>query len=205
MLDIKLIREKPDFVRERLATRGRGDENSLAGLIANDKKLRSLIEQVGNLRAELNAYSKKVGQLKSKGEDASTYLARTKQVGEEIAQREVQLPSLEEAIQGVRLVLPNLPHESVPIGTTAADNPEVRRWGEAPKFAFPVKAHWDIGEQLGILDFARAAKISGSGFILYTSWGARLERALINCCSICTRASTGSRKCRRRFWSTAMR
>jgi seryl-tRNA synthetase len=180
MLDIKLIREKPDFVRQRLATRGRGDEARIADIAALDEQRRKLIGEGDNLKAERNTVSKQIGALKSKGQDASAQMAAMKQVGERIASLDAEVAALDAKLQDILLMIPNLPHESVVTGEEAADNPEVKRWGEAPKFAFQPKPHWDIGEKLGILDFARAAKISGSGFILYKGAGARLERALIN-------------------------
>ena len=180
MLDIKLIREKPDFVRQRLATRGRGDEARIADIAALDEQRRKLIGEGDNLKAERNTVSKQIGALKSKGQDASAQMAAMKQVGERIASLDAEVAALDAKLQDILLMIPNLPHESVVTGEEAADNPEVKRWGEAPKFTFQPKPHWDIGEKLGILDFARAAKISGSGFILYKGAGARLERALIN-------------------------
>ncbi len=180
MLDIKLIREKPDFVRERLATRGRGDDARIAEIAALDEHRRKLLAEGDNLKAERNKVSKEIGALKSKGQDASAQMTAMKQVGERVSAIDAEVASLDTELHDILLMTPNLPHESVVVGKEAADNPEIRKWGEAPKFAFPVKAHWDIGEQLGILDFARAAKISGSGFILYKGAGARLERALIN-------------------------
>ncbi|MGD0059653.1 MAG: serine--tRNA ligase [Verrucomicrobiia bacterium] len=180
MLDIRLIREKPDFVRERLATRGRGDEARIAEIAALDEHRRKLLAEGDNLKAERNKVSKEIGALKSKGQDASAQMTAMKQVGERVSAIDAEVAGIDAKLQEILLMIPNLPHESVAVGKDSADNPEIRKWGEAPKFAFPPKAHWDIGEQLGILDFARAAKISGSGFILYKGAGARLERALIN-------------------------
>jgi seryl-tRNA synthetase len=180
MLDIKLIREKPDFVRERLATRGRGDDARIAEIAALDEHRRKLLAEGDNLKAERNKVSKEIGALKSKGQDASAQMTAMKQVGERVSAIDAEVAGLDEKLHQILLMIPNLPHESVTIGKDSADNPEIRKWGEAPESAFPPKAHWDIGEQLGILDFARAAKISGSGFILYKGAGARLERALIN-------------------------
>jgi seryl-tRNA synthetase len=180
MLDIKLIREKPDFVRQRLATRGRGDEARIAEIAALDEQRRKLVVESDNLKAERNKVSKEIGALKSKGQDAGAQMSAMKEVGARIAALDAGVAGLDEKLQQILLMIPNLPHESVAVGKVPADNPEVRRWGEAPKFAFPAKPHWDIGEKLGILDFARATKISGSGFILYKGAGAQLERALIN-------------------------
>jgi seryl-tRNA synthetase len=180
MLDIKLIREKPDFVRERLATRGRGDDARIAEIAALDEHRRKLLAEGDNLKAERNKVSKEIGALKSKGQDASAQMSAMKQVGERVAAIDAEVAGIDEKLQQILLMIPNIPHESVAVGKDSADNPEIRKWGEAPKFTFTPKAHWDIGEHLGILDFARAAKISGSGFILYKGAGARLERALIN-------------------------
>jgi seryl-tRNA synthetase len=180
MLDIKLIREKPDFVRQRLATRGRGDEARIAEIAALDEQRRKLINEGDNLKAERNTVSKEIGALKSKGQDASAQMAAMKEVGARITTLDAEVATLDAKLQDILLMIPNLPHESVTVGKEAANNPEIKRWGEAPKFAFTPKAHWDIGEKLGILDFARATKISGSGFVLYKGAGARLERALIN-------------------------
>ena len=180
MLDIKLIREKPDFVRQRLATRGRGDEARIAEIAALDEHRRKLLAESDSLKAERNKVSKEIGALKSKGQDASAQTSAMKQVGERIAALDAEVADIDAKLQAILLMIPNLPQETIPVGKDSADNPEVRRWGEAPKFAFPPKPHWEIGEQLGILDFARAAKISGSGFILYKGAGARLERGLIN-------------------------
>ncbi len=180
MLDIKLIREKPDFVRQRLSTRGRGDEARIAEIATLDEQRRKLLAEGDSLKAERNKVSKEIGAMKSKGQDASAPMAAMKQVGERVNALDAELTGVDAKLQDILLMVPNLPHDSVPVGKDAADNPEVRRWGEAPKFAFQAKPHWDIGEKLGILDFARAAKISGSGFILYKGAGARLERGLIN-------------------------
>ncbi len=180
MLDIKLIRENPELVKQRLAMRGRGDEARVTEIAAFDEKRRKLATESDGLKAERNKVSKEIGVAKSKGQDAGPAMAAMKQVGDKIAALDQEIAAVEAQLQGVLLVIPNLPHESVVGGKDSADNTEVRRWGTKPEFAFQPKPHWEIGEKLGILDFARAAKISGSGFILYKGAGARLERALIN-------------------------
>ena len=180
MLDIKLIRENPELVKQRLATRGRGDEARIAEIAALDEQRRKLATESDNLKAERNKVSKEIGAAKSKGQDAGPAMAAMKQVGDKITELDQAIAAVEAQLQGVLLVIPNLPHESVTVGKDAADNPEVRRWGVKPEFAFQPKPHWEIGEKLGLLDFPRATKISGSGFILYKGAGARLERALIN-------------------------
>jgi len=180
MLDIKLIRDNPELVQQRLATRGRGDEARIAEIAVLDEKRRKLATASDGLKAERNKVSKEIGVAKAKGQDAGPAMAAMKQVGDQIAALDQESAAVEAQLQGVLLVIPNLPQATVTIGKEAADNPEVRRWGTKPEFAFQPKPHWEIGEKLGILDFPRATKISGSGFILYRGAGARLERALIN-------------------------
>ncbi len=180
MLDIKLIREKPDFVRQRLAARGKGDEARIAEIAALDEQRRKLLVESENLKSQRNVVSKEIGHRKSKGEDVSAQMASMKQVGNRIAGLDGEVAGLDEKLKSLLLTIPNLPHESVPTGRDSADNPVIRKWGEAPKFDFKPKPHWEIGESLGILDLARATKIAASGFILYRGRGARLERGLIN-------------------------
>jgi seryl-tRNA synthetase len=180
MLDIKLIRDNPQFVRDRLATRGRGDEARIAEIAALDEQRRKLLTEGDTLKAERNKVSKEIGGLKSKGQDASVPMAAMKTVSDRIAALDGEVAGIDAKLKDILLMIPNLPHASVAVGKEAADNPEVRRFGEPKKFDFPVKPHWELGEKLGILDFPRAAKVSGSGFILYKGAGARLERALIN-------------------------
>ena len=180
MLDIKLIRENPELIKQRLATRGRGDESRVAEIAALDEKRRKLATESDGLKAERNKVSKEIGTAKSKGQVAGPAMAAMKQVGDKIAALDKEIAVVEVQLQDALLVIPNLPHESVTVGKEAADNPEMRRWGTKPEFEFKPKPHWEIGEKLGMLDFARATKITGSGFILYKGAGAQLERALIN-------------------------
>jgi seryl-tRNA synthetase len=180
MLDIKLIRDNPDTVRKRLANRGRGDEAAVDRIAALDLERRNLITESDKRKALRNAVSKEIGALKSKGLDAAEKMTEMKKVGDEIAANDQRIAQVDEQLRGILLGIPNLPHPAVPAGKDSADNPEVRRWGQQPNFAFKPKPHWEIGEALDILDFPRATKISGSGFILYKGAGARLERGLIN-------------------------
>ncbi|MCX7827094.1 MAG: serine--tRNA ligase, partial [Verrucomicrobiae bacterium] len=180
MLDIKLIRENPDAVRQRLAARGRGDEAQVDRVLALNERRRKLVSESDALKAQRNAVSKEIGALKAQGADASEKMAAMREVGDRIAALDRDIAAAEEEQRAILLTIPNLPHPSVPTGKDAADNLEVRRWGNKPEFAFEPKPHWEIGEALRILDFPRAAKISGSGFILYKGAGARLERGLIN-------------------------
>jgi seryl-tRNA synthetase len=181
VLDIKLIREKPDFVRQRLATRGAGDEKLVDGILQADEQRRKFLAEVETLKSQRNRTSKEIGALmgQKKTAEAETKKAETRELGDKIAALDKQSVESDTARHDLMLRLPNLPHESVPIGKTAADNPEIRLCGEKPQFAFKPKSHVELCESLKLVDFARGAKLSGSGFLLYTNWGARLERALI--------------------------
>jgi len=181
VLDIKLIREKPDFVRQRLATRGGGDEKLIDELLKLDDKRRKILAEVEVLKAQRNRASKEIGALmgQKKTAEAETKKAETRELGDRIAALDRQASEAEAARNQLMLRLPNLPHESVKIGKTAEDNPVIRVHGEKATFAFKPKSHVELCESLKLVDFARGAKLSGSGFLLYTNWGARLERALI--------------------------
>jgi seryl-tRNA synthetase len=182
VLDIKLIREKTDFVRQRLATRGAGDEAAIDELLKLDEQRRKTLAEVETLKSQRNRASKEIGALmgQKKLAEAEAKKAETKDLGEKIAALDQQAAAAETARDALMLRLPNLPHESVAIGKTAEDNPVMRLVGEKAVFAgFQPKTHVELCESLKLVDFARAAKLSGSGFLLYTNWGARLERALI--------------------------
>jgi len=181
VLDIKLIREQPDFVRQRLATRAGGDEARLDEVLALDDQRRRLLAEVEALKAGRNRVSKEIGALmaQKKAAEAEAMKAETRQIGEKIAQLDKAVAAAEKARDEILLGLPNLPHSSVAMGTTAADNTQVRTWGTRPGFSFKPKSHVEICEHLGLVDFARGSRLTGSGFLLYTNWGARLERALI--------------------------
>ncbi len=181
MLDIKLIREKPDFVRQRLAARGAGDDSRVDELLKLDEHRRKLLAEVEALKAQRNRTAKEIGALMSqkKLEDAEAKKKESKSIGDGITELDKQATEADAARDRVMLQLPNLPHESVPIGKSAEDNPVVRVHGEKPSFSFKPKSHIELCESLRLVDFARASKISGSGFLLYTKSGAKLERALI--------------------------
>jgi seryl-tRNA synthetase len=181
VLDIKLIREKTDFVRQRLATRGAGDETRIDEILKLDEKRRSALTKVETLKKERNRVSKEIGALMAKKElhSAEAKKLETRGLGEFIADVDRQIGEIELARDALMLQLPNLPHESVPSGKSAEDNPEVRVHGAKANFSFKPKSHVELCESLKLVDFARGAKLSGSGFLLYTNWGARLERALI--------------------------
>lgn len=181
MLDIKLIREKPDFVRQRLATRNAGDEALVEKILQTDDARRKLLAEVEALKSQRNRVSKEIGALmgQKKVEEAEAKKKETRDLGDRITQLDAKVAECDAERDKLMLQLPNLPHETVPAGKTAEDNPVVRTFGEKPNFAFKPKTHVELCEQLKLVDFARGAKLSGSGFILYTNWGAKLERALI--------------------------
>jgi seryl-tRNA synthetase len=181
MLDVKLIRENAAGLRERLASRGAGDEKKIDEALALDEKRRSLLGEVEKLKAERNRVSKEIGALmgQKKLAEAEAKKAETKGIGDKISAIDKEVAEVEAARDEILLRIPNAPHPSVAIGKSAEDNPEIRRWGDKQKFDFKPKNHIELCEKLGLIDFARGAKLSGSGFLLYTNWGARLERALI--------------------------
>jgi len=181
VLDIKLIREKPDFVRQRLATRGAGDAALVDRILQTDEKRRKFLASLEVLKAERNRVSKEIGALigQKKNEEAEAKKKEMRELGEHIKTSEELLSAPDEERDRLMLQIPNLPHESVPQGKSAEDNHEVRVHGKKPVFAFKPKSHVELCESLKLVDFERATKLSGSGFILYTNWGARLERALI--------------------------
>jgi seryl-tRNA synthetase len=181
MLDIKLIREQPDLVRQRLATRGAGDEAHVDGLLKLDEQRRNQLAGVEKLKALRKSLSKEIGALmgQKKFAEAEEKKAEVASYGDLIPGMDTQVAEADSALKQLMLRLPNLPHESVPVGKSAEDNPVVRVHGEKPAFALKPKSHVELCESLGLVDFKRAVKLSGSGFVLYTNWGAKLERALI--------------------------
>jgi seryl-tRNA synthetase len=181
VLDIKLIREKPDWVRQRLATRGAGDETRIDELLRLDEQRRKILAELEALKAQRNKASKEIGLLMAQKKSAEAELKKkeTRELGDKIAALDRQVTEAEAARDALMLQLPNLPHATTPAGKSAADNPVVRVHGQKPDLGFQPKTHVDLCESLKLADFARAAKLSGSGFVLYTNWGARLERALI--------------------------
>ncbi len=181
MLDLKLIREQTDSVRQRLASRNGGDEKFIDEILSLDEQRRKLLTEVEQLKALRNKVSKEIGALmgQKKIDEAEAKKKETREIGDKITQLDKEIAEVEPKLHGILIGLPNLPHASVAIGKTAEENPFVRSHGEKQNFAFKPKSHVEICEQLKLIDFARAAKLSGSGFLLYTNWGAKLERALI--------------------------
>ncbi|MFN4012853.1 MAG: serine--tRNA ligase [Aquificaceae bacterium] len=180
MLDLELIRKDPDFVRSRLRTRDEGLDSLVDDLLDLDVERRAILRELERLRAERNSKSKEIGLLKKRGEDTSFLEEEVKRIKGSIEAYEEKLASVEERFRNLMLRIPNLPHHSVPVGRDESENVEVRRWGKPRDFSFEPKPHWEIGEKLGIFDFERAGKISGSRFVVLKGWGAKLERALIN-------------------------
>ena len=180
MLDIKLIREKPDFVKERLSTRDPSYAQMIDKLLEIDEERRKIKKEIDDLRAERNEKSKLFPIYKKEGKDTTQIQERVKEIGERIKYLEEKLTTIEDEFNNLMLYIPNLPALDVPIGKDENDNVEVRRWGDPRKFDFEPLPHFEIGERLGILDFERGAKLSGSRFTVMFKEAARLERALIN-------------------------
>ena len=176
MLDLRLIREQPDEVERALGLRG--EAVSLRPILEAEAERRRLVTQTEELKAERNRASEAIGQAKRRGEDTAAAMARVREIGDRSKELDRQVQEADERLRAMLLQLPNIPHASVPVGRSADDNVEVRRWGTPRQFAFEPRAHDDIGEALGILDFERASKISKSRFVVLWREAARLSRAL---------------------------
>jgi len=179
MLDIRLIRKKPDFVSERLATRGGSDEAKIAEVLRVDAERRKIETQLQRLQADRNRLSKEIGAKRSRNEPSEELEVQVRKIGDEIGDLTQRASALDQEQRNLLLEIANLPHESVPIGKDPSGNRVVRSWGEKPQLSDPAD-HVALGQRLKILDLERAAKLSGSDFICFTGAGARLERALIN-------------------------
>jgi seryl-tRNA synthetase len=178
MLDLKYTREHLEEVKEKIGRRGQVvDWERFAQL---DAERRQILQESESLRAQRNQVSDVIAEKKKKKLDANEEIGRMKEVSNRIKELETGLVEKEEALQGLMLTIPNIPHASVAVGQGEKDNPEIRKWGKPPEFSFSPAPHWDIGEALDILDFDRGAKITGARFTLYKGAGARLERALLN-------------------------
>ncbi len=178
MLDIKLLRSDLDGVKKILATRS-GSYN-LDEFTVLDVKRRELLQEVEQLKNKQNIVSKQVPAMKKEGKDVTAVFAEMKELSDQIKNLDNEVKEVDEKLELILMTLPNLPNAKVPVGASETDNTEMRKWGEVPSFDFGVKAHWDIGEGLDILDFEKAAKVTGSRFVFYKGVGARLERALMN-------------------------
>ena len=177
MLDLKRVRTETDRVRQ--AVGWKKSTVDLDRLLHLDEERRALLVKAETLKAERNKASEEIGRKKKAGQDFSDAVAAQKRVGDEIKDLDGRLAELDQAIESIQIWIPNVPHESAPRAADAAGNQVVATWGEIPRYSFEPKPHWELAESLDLLDFARAAKIAGSGFLLFTGKGARLERALI--------------------------
>lgn len=178
MLDIKFVRENLDCVQEAL--KARNNSLSLENFSQLEQDRRRLLLEVENLKSKRNQVSQDISKMKRNGEDASEQILAMRNVGDEIATIEADLRAVEAQLKEIMYSIPNIPHSSVPVGKDEHDNKQVRAQGTPREFEFPAKPHWEIGEQLGILDFERAGKVSGARFVFYKGLGAKLERAVIN-------------------------
>lgn len=179
MLDRKVLRDKFEEVAAKLATRGVARE-TLDEYRELDIQRRELLVEVEHLKQTRNAVSGEIAQLKRNKKNADEKIAEMKTLGETIKEKDETLTAIDEKLEYIEHRLPNIPHDSVPVGEDEEDNVEIRRWGEPSQFDFEPLNHWDIAEKLGILDFERAAKVTGSRFVFYKGLGARLERAVYN-------------------------
>jgi len=178
MLNPKYVLENAEVINKK--DKARGLDISLNDFKKLSQAKKNHLTKTENLRFMRNEASHRVAQMKKEGKDASSIISKMKKVSDEIKSLEEKLKEIEEEIRKVLLAIPNVPHDSVPEGQSSEQNVEVRKFGKTPKFSFPIKAHWEIGKELGILDFEKAAKIVGSRFAVYFGAGAKLERALIN-------------------------
>ncbi len=178
MIDLKIIRENPAFVTESIALKG--DKTVVGRIVEYDRQRRKLLEEVESLRSLRNNVSEEISISKKNGEEAEEKISEMREVSQKIKEIEISLKETESNLHEQMLLMPNIPHESVPKGKDASDNKLVREWKDKPEYEFKLKDHLELGETLGLLDFKRASKLSGSGFPLYMGDGAKLERSLIN-------------------------
>ena len=180
MLDIKFIKNNAELVKQAMKNRQKPMDDVIDEIISLDEKRLKLISEVEAMRAEQNAFNKKIPAMKKSGEDTTEIMAKMKEISNAAAEKSKQLTEIEKKQRELVLGVPNVPNESVPYGKDDSENPEVRRHGEPRKFDFEAKPHWEIGKNLDILDPERAAKVTGTRFHFYKGLGARLERAVIN-------------------------
>ncbi|MBC1322050.1 serine--tRNA ligase [Listeria welshimeri] len=179
MLDVKLLRNNFEEVKQKLQNRGEdlGEFEKFGEL---DKRRRTLIVETEALKSQRNEVSQEIAKLKREKQDADAKIEEMRVVGDRIKTLDIELREIDEKLDMILMSIPNIPHESTPVGESEDDNVEIRKWGEVRTFDFEPKAHWDLGTDLDILDFENAAKVTGSRFVFYKKLGARLERALIN-------------------------
>ncbi len=180
MLDLAFVRDNLPLIEREMRQRGLDPSDVIGRFGELDARRRKAITEAENLKAKRNRASEQIAQLKKSKQDATTLIEETKSLREQIQEHEKAAEQLDAELRGLLVGIPNVPHPSVPVGSTAEDNQEIRRWGEPPKFDFAPKPHWELGEALGILDLERAAKLAGARFAVYWDLGAKLERALAN-------------------------
>ena len=180
MLDLAFVRDHLDLVEEKLRDRGMNPDAILNDFNSIDVERRAAITEAETLKAHRNKATEEIAQLKKNKQDATAQINETKDLREKIAEAEKIAEEADARLRNILLGIPNLPDDSVPVGKSEADNVEVRRWGTPPQFDFTPKPHWELGEELGVLDLERAAKITGARFAVYWDLGAKLERALMN-------------------------
>lgn len=178
MLDLKFIRESTALVQEGI--RNKGSQINLDEIVLLDDERRALLKDLETLRSQMNQSAKEIGLLKSKGQPIQDKMAAQKALSQKISDLDSKMGEYDQKISAFMLIIPNIPHSSVPVGRSEEENAEIRSWGDKPKMDFKALPHWEIGERLGILDLKRASKITGAGFAVYRRLGARLERALIH-------------------------
>src|SRR6202521_2373312 len=180
MLDLTFVRDNLPLVEEKLRQRGMKPSEVLKNFAQVDAQRRQAITSAETMKAQRNRATEEIAKLKKSGQDASALITETKELREQVEELGKAAEEYATRLRQILVGIPNIPHPSVPVGKNADDNVEVRRWGAPPQFDFAPKPHWEIGEQLGVLDLERAAKLSGARFAVYWDLGARLERALAN-------------------------
>ena len=180
MLDIKVIRNNPEIVKQAMKNRQMNLDNEIDEILKIDEERRNILQEAESMKAQQNAVSKKIPEMKKSGEDISKVMVEMKELSDKISEKTKLQSELEAKQRDLISWIPNIPNETVPIGKDDSENVEIRRWGEPRKFNFEAKAHWDIGKDLGILDSERATKVTGTRFNFYKGLGAKLERSIIN-------------------------
>src|SRR5690349_13305911 len=180
MLDLNFVRDNLSLIEDKIRARGKDPNDFLGNFREIDVRRRELITKVERLRAAQNKASEEIARLKKDKQDASAQIEEMRKVREEVAAIEGEAAQYDAQLKDILKGIPNMPHESVPVGAGEKDNQETRRWGQPQQFDFKPKPHWELGEQMGILDLERAAKLSGARFAVYWDMGARMERALAN-------------------------
>jgi seryl-tRNA synthetase len=180
MLDLAFVRDNLPLIEQEMRQRGLDPSDIIGRFGELDARRRKAITEAENLKAKRNRASEQIAQLKKNKQDATALIEETKNLREQIQEHEKAAEQLDAELRGLLVGIPNMPHASVPVGSTAEDNKEIRRWGAPPRFDFAPKPHWELGEALGILDLERAAKLTGARFAVYWDLGAKLERALAN-------------------------